>query len=63
MDSAQNKQTEKKELIFKGNKYIAIPEKVEKACKGCALENKGCYTSVRALSICRQGFIFKRVKK
>lgn len=50
---------ETKQLKFRGKEYIAIPERVEKGCKGCALMDKGCYTSVRALAICRQGYIFK----
>lgn len=55
-----NENKEEKLLEFKGKKYVAIPEKVAKCCKGCALENKGCYTSIRALAICRQGYIFER---
>lgn len=55
-----NEKKEEKLLEFKGKKYVAIPEEIAKGCKGCALENKGCYNSVRALAICRQGYIFKR---
>lgn len=55
-----NEKKEEKLLEFKGKKYVAVKEEVAKCCKGCALENKGCYNSVRALAICRQGYIFKR---
>lgn len=55
-----NKDKEEKLLEFKGKKYVAIPEESYKCCKGCDLMDKGCYNSVRALAICRQGYIFKR---
>lgn len=57
---SNEKKEEEKLLVFKGKQYIAVPEKIHRCCKGCELENKGCYTSIRALAICRQGYIFKR---
>lgn len=53
---------EKKYLQFKGHNYVAVPELTPKGCKGCDLMDKGCHTSVRALAICRQGYIFKRIR-
>lgn len=55
-----NNNQEPKYLEFKGKKYVAVPEDVVHGCKGCALIDKGCYNSVRAQAICRQGYIFKR---
>lgn len=55
-----NNNKEEKLLEFKGKTYVAVPETVSKGCKGCELLDRGCYNSVRALAICRQGYIFKR---
>lgn len=58
-----NENKEEKILEFKGKKYIAVPEKSSKCCKGCEIMDKGCYNNVRALAICRQGYIFKRKRE
>lgn len=55
-----NEKKEEKLLEFKGKKYVAVSEESVKCCKGCDLIDKGCYNNIRALSICRQGYIFKR---
>lgn len=62
MSNTQNTQ-EVKEVKFKGKTYVAVPEKVAKCCKGCALENKGCYDHVRVQAICHQGYIFELKNK
>lgn len=54
---------EKKYLTFRGRNYVAVPELQEKFCNGCALIEKGCYSSVRATAVCRQGYIFKPISE
>ena len=56
------KEEDKKYLSFKGRNYVAVPEIAHCCCKGCDLLDKGCYNSVRALAICRQGYIFKKIR-
>lgn len=55
--------TEKKYLNFRSRSYFAVPEEKEKGCQGCALINKGCYNNIRALAICRQGYIFRPISE
>lgn len=56
------KEEDKKYLSFKGRNYVAVPEIAHRCCKGCDLLDKWCYNSVRALAICRQGYIFKKIR-
>ena len=54
------KAKEGQRINYKNKEYKLIKEKVKGGCQGCALyDTKAC--SDYLLSICRQGFILKRV--
>lgn len=47
---------------IQGHKFFLLEERVRGGCKGCDLINSmGCTKEVTEL--CRQGFIFKKLKK